>query len=133
MSSPKIDNYVHQIKSNRASTGNLEAAVQQLKNLLSSVGALDSENLQAIEDAHAYIQATEVRTENLQKHSIYDVHDDWYFGPEENHYNWHRLANYLEYTKKWTTDTIRSIDSESTEVVSLLANPLKTNSRTGDL
>ncbi len=125
MSSPKIDNYVHQIKSNRASTGNLEAAVQQLKNLLSSVGALDSENLQAIEDAHAYIQATEVRTENLQKHSIYDVHDDWYFGPEENHYNWHRLANYLEYTKKWTTDTIRSIDSESTEVVSLLANPLK--------
>ena len=125
MSSPKVDKYVHQIKSNRASTGSLEAAVQQLKDLLSSVGALDNENLQAIEDAYAYIQATEVKTENLQKHSIYDVHEDWYFGPEENHHNWHRLANYLEYTKNWAPDTIRSIDAESTEVVSLLANPLK--------
>tara|TARA_Y100000296_G_scaffold59795_1_gene69135 strand:+ start:747 stop:3299 length:2553 start_codon:yes stop_codon:yes gene_type:complete len=109
----------------RASCNCLESAVQELKNFLSDLGALSSENLQAIEDAYAYIQATEIKTENLQKHSIYDVHEEWYFGPEDSHHNWHRLANYLEYTKNWTPDTIRSIDAESTEVVSLLANPLK--------
>lgn len=84
---------------------------------------LDPDMLADLAEAVARLVAEEKPVKYLRRNSIIAERTDWYSGPSNSDRHWPALSNYLEFTKKWNGDTVRSIDETSTEIVSYLGDP----------
>lgn len=84
------------------------------------------ENLNsAIETVNSRLGPIEI----LRRNSIIKPREQWYRGPSARDLHWPALRDYLVNTKGWGVDAVQSIDESSNEVVSLLANPSKSEFR----
>lgn len=65
----------------------------------------------------------------LRRNSIIKPRDNWYGGPSPHDLHWPQVEAFLKNTKNWGDATVSSIDASSSEVVSLLANPMRAQFR----
>jgi hypothetical protein len=86
---------------------------------------LDAGREAIIQEAAAILQREFEDVEILRKNSMIRRREKWYSGPKVADRHWPALKSYLLHKKNWSEDNVRSIDAASSEVVSLLENPLK--------
>jgi hypothetical protein len=121
---PQIEQLVRLIREKLPtykSIANASAALRADMEIL--MGPLSAEKLTELEEASAYVESTTQKVEILRQNSLIKSRDNWYSGPGVSDRHWPSLKGYLLNEKGWGKDAIESIDTSSTEVVSLLANP----------
>lgn len=120
---PQVGQFAHLIRLFLPHFGSIDAAVN---NIRTTVPLLLSSPDAAIDLAEAAKLVRE-EFENIQvlrKHSIIRVRPKWYTGPRTEDRHWPALATFLIEAKGWSVGAVSSIDETSSEVVSLLDNPL---------
>lgn len=104
----------------------IDAAAEDLKRFLSDlVGPPDEAMLANLKEATELVRSEFAEIEILRHHSVIRPRDKWYSGPKVGDRHWPALKQYLTGPKGWEPGTVDSIDETSTEIVSLLENPLK--------
>ncbi len=129
VSSNQIELWIKQIRRAQASGMDLDDAAAEARELFEQQVGLA---LDATQEA-AWIQAREEIQRTLRQEIEYlgnyslrkDRRPEWYAGPKASHINWPRLDAYMREHLKWDTATVSSIDRTSTEIVSLLENPIQ--------
>lgn len=127
----QIEQFVRNIRERMPTHASPQAAADRIRSDFEAIAGgpfppLAEENLVA---ALAIVIAGMGKVEILRRLSIVKAHDDWYDGPQDSDLHWPALRGFLENEKGWNKDTLASINSSSTEVVSLLANPNKAQFR----
>ena len=124
--SPQVGKLIDEINVAWAKTGNLERAILQIKDDLRR-GGLDHFLAQEFEEACAIIRAYRDKIEVDYTLVRDPASGTWYRPPYHGERHWPAVKDQLARKPGWTTDAIASLDSASTEVVSLLGNPYATS------
>ena len=124
MPGPQVDQLVALILKALPGTGDLDAAVdevrQELEVLMPGFSAGHSEE---IAEARRIVEQQFKKLEILHRYSVLRKRPVWYFGPKPTDLHWPAVRDFLLKAKRWPEDTVKSIDEASNEVVSLLENP----------
>jgi len=103
-----------------------EEAAAAIRNEFEALGnQFDPAMVANLAAAVELVQAAEQDVEILRRNSIIEDREEWYEGPGERDAHWPALRSYLENTKGWQPETLKSLDQASSEVVSLLDNPAR--------
>lgn len=124
MTNPQIDTFEKVIREKLPSHGDVAKAAEAIKTDAAIYGTIFSPEMErnlslALERVIASLGNVEI----LRKNSLIKPKEDWYTGPSAFDRHWPALKGYLANVKGWDKDTVDSMDSSSSEVVSLLANP----------
>jgi hypothetical protein len=124
---PQIRQWVRQIRKEQAGGLDLDAAAREARQ---SFEALLDRSLDAQQIANWTAAAEEIRRtierpiEFLQPCSLRAPRrPDWYRGPQAAHLHWPSLQAHLLERRRWSSETVASIDATSTEVVRLIEDP----------
>jgi hypothetical protein len=124
---PQVRVWVRQIRKEQAGGHDLEAAAREARQAFE---ALLDQPLDAVQTAHWQAAVEEIRRtietpiEFLQPHSLRKPRrPDWYHGPNSAHIHWPSLQAHLLERKRWSAETVDTIDATSTEVVRLIEDP----------
>lgn len=123
----QVEQFIRNIQEKLPTHASAESAAEKIKTEFENMvgvppGAEMLANLATALDA---VNASLQKVEILRRLSITKVHETWYTGGNAHDRHWPALRGYLENEKGWDKETLTSIDTSSTEVVSLLANPMK--------
>lgn len=122
---PQVEQFVREIRQRLPSHGSPESAASDLRRFLESMlGPISPEMQSHLSEALGIVRSTLQKVEILRRNSLAKVRDIWYAGPTSTDQHWPALEGYLENEKHWDRDAIGSIDESSSEVISLLANPV---------
>jgi Z1 domain len=119
------DPFVRQIVSAwRSGAGcSLDAAVEQVKELVSVLGDAEAQRRRVDEAADRIRELARLTSELTDpKGLIVSGRPSWYPGPREDDRHWPRLRGLIE-RDGWDEAALRSLDRASTKVVAHLANP----------
>ncbi|TJZ84872.1 Z1 domain-containing protein [Paracoccus hibiscisoli] len=123
MSSPQIQAFATQLRQRQVNYESVEETAAAIRTDATAIGFdFGSAQLDALAAAVGLVKAEFQEVEILRRFSVLDKREEWYSGPRPDGRHWSALHEYLK-TKGWNSDTVRSLDSASTEVVSLLGNP----------
>lgn len=128
----QVNAWIKQIRKEQAAGLDLETAAQEARLTFEGLmGPLDAQQIANWNAARDEIARTlQQKIEFLGTYSIRKPRrPEWYAGPKETDANWPRLRAYLLERKKWSQNTVDSIDSTSSEVVGLLENPAQSEFR----
>ncbi len=127
MSSPQVERLLDMILAAMPGTTGLDAAVERVVEQLNTlVPGFADERAAELSEARALAARQFEQVEVLHLHSLIERREQWYFGPTPNSLHWPALKTYLTNVKRWPEADVAAIDDASTEVVSLLENPAKT-------
>ena len=106
--------------------GTIEAAaLAVVQDLEAAFGQpLDEQQLQNIATAKKRLDEEMAPIQMVRRLSIHANLEHWYNGPSFADCHWPALKDYLS-EKGWSPNSIQSIDTSSTEIVGLLANPAR--------
>jgi hypothetical protein len=132
-SSSQIDAWIRQIRKEQAAGLDLKTAAEEARATMENIQgeALDPQQRANWEAAHKQISdALHQPLEYLGNFSIRKPRrPDWYGGPSPTDTNWPPLQAFFLERKKWSAETVASINKTSTEVVSLFENPAQSEFR----
>lgn len=124
MPGPQVDTLVQRILQALPRTGNLDSAIETIKQELDVLSSGLSRSLEAeIGEAREIVARQFERIEILHTHSVIAKKPQWYFGPKPTDLHWPAVQGFLRNEKKWPKGDVDGIDEASNEVVSLLENP----------
>lgn len=124
MTSPQVDTLVEQILEALPGHGQLDKAVDRVRQRLDRLWPGMSTSLSAeLDEARRIVERQFDEIEILHTHSIIRKRPQWYFGPKPRDFHWPALRAYLCNEKGWPEADVAGIDEASNEVVSLLENP----------
>lgn len=129
---PQVDQFVRNIREKLPVYGTPEKCSAVLKDEIRGImptGTLDPAMEYNIDAACEKVRASIEDVEILRPCSLIKPRDDWYTGPSATDLHWPALEGYLRNEKEWDGSTVDSIDSTSSEIISLLDNPSKTQFR----
>jgi transcriptional regulator with XRE-family HTH domain len=128
----QVEAWMNNIRKEQAAGLDLETAAREARasfeRLLGPLDAQHEANWKvAVQEMEA---AFEKKIEYLGNFSLRKPRrPHWYDGPRAGDQHWPKLEAYLLTRKGWPKETVASIDATSTEVVSLLENPLQSTFR----
>lgn len=126
MSNPQIVQFERQIREKLPHHNSPEQAAAAIRGDAESLGFAFTREMQTnLDAACAAVKASLENVEILRRSSVIKVREDWYTGPGQGDRHWPALLGYLTNTKGWNDESVGSIDETSSEVVSLLANPVE--------
>lgn len=124
MPGPQVDRLIERIRQALPRHGSLENAVAAVRSELDILSPGLAQDLAGeLEEAISAVRRDFDELEILHIHSVIRKRPEWYFGPRPTDLHWPALQGFLLNEKRWHEDDVRSIDSASNEVVSLLENP----------
>lgn len=124
--SPQVGRFMDDILDRRPNYDSVEQAARKVRENVEGYGVIFDEHMVAdLEEAARRVQENEQDVEILRKRSIISQRERWYEGPGGSDLHWPPLYRYLLENKGWAKATIESIDEASSEVVSLLDNPMR--------
>lgn len=124
MPDPQVAQFERQIREKLPTYDTPEDAAASVRRDAEDLGVVFSADMQLNLDlACAQVRASLENVEILRRCSLTKVREDWYGGPRATDKHWSALEGYLRNTKGWGKEAVDSMDTTSTEVVSLLANP----------
>lgn len=124
MTNPQIDTFEKVIREKLPSHGDAVKAAEAIKSDAAIYGTTFSPEMERnLSLALERVVASLGNVEILRKNSLIKPKEDWYTGPSSFDRHWPALKGYLANVKGWDKDTVDSMESSSSEVVSLLANP----------
>ncbi|MDZ5435398.1 Z1 domain-containing protein [Pseudomonas fluorescens] len=107
-------------------TQNIEqAALQAKRDFEDMAGPLNSQQEKDFLEAELLVKKEFEQVEILRVGSIIRKRPKWYTGLRTSDKHWPSLLQYVKNVKKWDKDTTDSMHSSSSEVVSLLENPIQ--------
>lgn len=125
--SPQVLGWIRQIQKEQATGLDLETAAREAK--ISFETAL-GEPLTEAQQAHWEAAQAEIRrsleepSDRVEPTAIRKPRrPQWYQGPSASDANWPAFKAYLIERKRWASSTVDSLDTTSTEIVSLLESP----------
>lgn len=126
MADPQVEQFIRNIREKLPTYETPDRCAEELKKEYSQIlGTLPESVIANIDAAREAVRARLENVEILRPCSIIKEREEWYTGPSATDHHWPALESYLRQTKGWDSDTVDSIDSTSSEIVSLLANPGK--------
>lgn len=131
MPSPQVETFVRMIRDKLPAHGTIERCVEVIKGDMSVVmgGSLPAETVVSLDAAAEIVRLLIENVEVLRPSSIIKPREKWYFGPRASDRHWPALEQYLLSEKEFGKEAVDSIDDASSEVVSLLENPARTQFR----
>ena len=124
MPSPQVDELVRQISQVLPRTKDLDAAINEVRDVLDTLNVGLTETLSAeFAEARELVERQFKRIEILHNHSVLRSRPQWYLGPKPSDLHWPAVREFLLNTKGWPESDVRGIDEASNEVVSLMGNP----------
>ena len=124
MPGPQVDELQTQILRALPGAGGIDAATESVCQGLDRLQpGLSSQLSGEIAEARERVRCHFSKIELLRRISVYQLTPPWYFGPSPSDFHWPAVFDFLNNTKGWRRKDVQSIDKESTEVVSLLADP----------
>jgi hypothetical protein len=124
MSNPQVKKLVERILKEIPGTRNLESAFQHVRDELETYGILGSMDA-ALQEAQEIVKEKYSKKEIIYKSSIIsEIKPKWYTGPDETAEHWPALRQYMLNEKNFSEKNVESIDETSTEIVSLMRNPV---------
>lgn len=128
--SPQVSQFERQIREKLPTHNSPEDAAAAVRSDAANLGFSFSPEMQNnLDIACANVKNSLENVEILRRSSIIKTRKDWYTGPGLNDRHWPALYGFLTNTKGWDSDSVDSIESTSSEVVSLLADPNKAQFR----
>ena len=126
MNSPQVARFAKIIREKLPTHASVDAAVHALREDIEAMrgdvpAAMESDLLRAQEEVRKSMDDVEI----LHRNSIIKVREKWYAGPAPESRHWPALKGFLQNGKGWDHESVESIDSCSSEIVSLLANPVR--------
>jgi hypothetical protein len=126
VTSPQLAGWVDQIRRALPESDSIDGAIAIVKRSLEKMfGELSIEHQEYLSEAEKIIRKDYEEIETLRHGSMFSKRPNWYLGPKPGDRHWPAFEGYIKEEKGWKEDTIRSINSSSSEVVSLLENPQK--------
>ncbi len=126
MTSPQLAGWVDQIRRALPESDSIGGAVDIVRRSLQKIlGELTPEHENYLLEAEKIIRKDYEEIETLRHGSMFSKRPDWYLGPKPGDRHWPAFEGYIKEEKGWLDDTVRSINSSSSEVVSLLESPHK--------
>ena len=120
MNEKKINQFVEDLKFHTLGGFTLEKAYEKFRK--NEIENYESKFLLELDEAKNILNTKSVKSLNFSIVSS-KKQEDWYFGPQEFHQNWHAYKNYLLKVKNRSKDVIDLLDEESSSVVNQLLNP----------
>jgi hypothetical protein len=124
---PQVQVWMRQIRKEQANGHDLDAAAREARQAFEAMLGLP---LDAQQTVHWQTAVEEIRRsieapiEFLQPHSLRKPRrPDWYRGPDASNIHWPSLQAHLLERRRWSADTVATIDATSTEVVRLIEDP----------
>lgn len=118
---------MRQIRKEQANGQDLEMAAREARQAFEAMLGLP---LDATQTAHWQAAVEEIRRsiempiEFLQPHSLRKPRrPDWYRGPTASNIHWPSFKAHLIERRRWSSETVETIDATSTEVVRLMEDP----------
>jgi len=107
-------------------TQNIEqAALRAKKDFEEMAGVLNADQVRDFLEAELLVKKEYEQVEILRVGSIVRKRPKWYTGLKTSDKHWPSLLQYVTNIKKWGRDATDSMHSSSSEVVSLLENPIQ--------
>ena len=126
MPGSRIDELVTQIRQALPETEDLDTAVKQVQRRLDTLlPGLSQELTAEISEAREIVDRQFGSIEILRHHSVFQSRPQWYFGPRPSDLHWPAVRAFFLSTKDWPDKNINRIDKASSEIVSLMENPAK--------
>lgn len=126
MPGSQVDELADRILKALPGTDDLDAAVADVRDGLNVLMEGLADNLaDEIAEARRIVEEKFAKIEILHKHSLIGTRPRWYFGPNPTGLHWPAVQEFFLKAKGWSLDTVSGIDEASTEVVSLLENPVQ--------
>lgn len=122
--SPQVSIFVEQIRKQLPSIPDVQKAALKVRSSLECLGLPFTDEMAFnLDQARQAVERELSELHVLKKRSIYHAHVEWYSGPGISSRFWPALRDYLLETKGWDQQTVSRLDEESSEIVSMLANP----------
>lgn len=122
----QVNDLIRMIEDALPRTGSIDSAVRDVRGTISRIGGDFPPDLwcQAAEEVkRRYQQQIEIL------HSVHDpstwLRERWYRGPKPGDRHWPSFRAYLQTAKGWRDEDLESLNTSSSEVVSLLGNPAR--------
>lgn len=124
MPSPKVHMLMTSLRDKLPRLANLDSAAAEVKEeILGLTGEWSRQLDAALEEARKLV-SREYEVVLLRRYSVKTPRKEWYTGPKIGDRHWPSLKSYLIDMKDWDeATTVASIDTTSSEVVSLLDDP----------
>lgn len=134
MTNPQVEQFIRNIREKLPIYETPEKCAEVLKqeylNILSPLSDQQSRQLKDnLDKACEIVKSRLENVEILRRCSIIKERENWYTGPSATDRHWPAMEAYLKEMKGWNKSTVDSIDSTSSEIVSLLANPAQESFR----
>lgn len=124
MPGPQVDQLVTLILKALPGTGDLDAAVDEVRHELDVLApGLSASLSEEIAEARQVVEHRFENIEILRRYSVFRKRPRWYFGLKPTDRHWPAVRDYFLKGRGWPEDTVNGIDEASDEVVSLLDNP----------
>lgn len=124
--SPQLAGWVDQIRRALPEAESIDGAIAIVKRSVENMfGELTSFHEELLKEAEKIIRKDYEQVEILRNISIFSKRPDWYFGPKPKDSHWPALEGYVKQEKGWSIETVNSMNTSSTEVISLIENPHK--------
>ena len=120
MNEKKINQFVEDLKFHTLGGFTLEKAYEKFRK--NEIENYESKFLLELDEAKKILNTKSVKSLNFSIVSS-KKQEDWYFGPQDIHQNWHFYKEYLRKIKKRSDSVIQLLDDETTMVVNQLLNP----------
>ncbi|WP_010426814.1 Z1 domain-containing protein [Pseudomonas syringae] len=128
MITPQVQSWIDQIRRAIPESESIDSAVAIIRASMEQLlGKLSSEQIDDIVTATKFIKKEYSQIEVLRTGSVFNQRPEWYTGPRMKDRHWPALAGYVKEKKGWGTETVDSMNLSSTEVVSLLEDPNKSD------
>ena len=121
MNEKKISQFEENLKIYALGGLSLNEAYEKFR--LDQVENYEGKFLLELEQARKNLNTRSIKSLNYAKTISSKKQEDWFFGPQEFHQNWHAYKNYLLKVKNRSKDVIDLLDEESSIVVNQLLNP----------
>ncbi|MHA7859319.1 MAG: Z1 domain-containing protein [Henriciella sp.] len=123
--SNQVESFATMVRNNLpASGGDIDAAAANVKSTMQPIlGEWTEDHEELLAQAVARVRSEHQDIEILRVNSVIREKPKWYHGPVAGDRHWPALKGYLDNIKNWPEATISSVDSSSSEIVSLLDNP----------